>query len=98
MNQFQDLRSSLAGHGDLELCANFKSFEIPIDNWASLTKEKRDRHFKRFMRKSWMVNQRTVTTSNGAVAFTGPGKNGGKKPGQKRRRKMAKTLTKTKKK
>ena len=87
----------MAGQGDFELTPAFKKFEVDIDVWYGMSKERRTNHFNRFMKKKWSVNSRTVFSSDGAFAFTGPGTMGGKKPNQKKRRKRAKTTTITKK-
>ena len=87
----------MAGQGDYELCGPFKKFVIPIDIWASLPKSKRDNHCKKFARKKWLVNARTVFTTDGKRAYVGPGANGGKKPHQRKRKRTAKTTTITKK-
>ena len=96
--QYKDLRAALVGQGDLELCPEYKKYEVKIDVWAKLPQEKRDRHFKRFMSQTSLVDTRTVFTTNGQKVYKGPGKNGGKKPHQRKRRRNAKTTSFPKKK
>ena len=87
----------MAGTGDLELCGPFKKLEVPIDVWAGMSRERRDKHFKCFMKKAWNLDPRTVISSDGCHAVNGPGQNGGKKKNQRKRRRTAKTTTTTKK-
>ena len=87
----------MAGQGDFELSPPFKKFEVDIDVWSGMSNESRTKHFNRFMKKKWLAESRTVTSSDGAHVFTGPGTMGGKKPNQKKRKRNAKTTTKTKK-
>ena len=69
----------MAGTGDLELCGPYKKFEVPIDVWAGMSKERRDKHYKRFMKQPWYLDQRTFISSDGAHAFIGPGQSGEKR-------------------
>ena len=91
--QYKDVRAALVGQGDYQLCPSFKKFEIGIEVWASQPKERRDKHFMRFMKKLSLVEARTVVSSDGRRIFTGPGKSGGKKPHQRKRRRTAKTAS-----
>ena len=84
----------MAGVGDLELTPAFKKYEVDIDVWSSWSKDQRDKHFKKFMRKLWFKEKSTVLSSDGLLSFKGPGTMGGKKPHQRRRRRMAKTTSK----
>ena len=90
------MRLALAGSGDFELSDSYKKFEVSIDLWAEISKEKRDKHYQRFMRKLPLLDPRTVISTDDSQAFTGPGHNGGKKPNQRKRRKSTKTTIKTK--
>ena len=85
------MRLALAGSGDFELSDSYKKFEVSIDVWAGMSKGKRDKAYKRFMRKLPLLDPRTVISTDGSQAFTGPGRNGGKKPNQRKRRKSAKS-------
>ena len=78
--QYKDLRAALVGQGDYELCSQFKKYEVKIDVWAKLPKERRDRHFQKFMLQTSLTESRTVITTDGKQFRTGPGKNGGKNP------------------
>ena len=89
---------AVAGTGDFELSGPFKKFEVAIDVWAGMSLERRNNHFKRFLRYMPLSNSNTVISTDGQLAVTGPGKNGGKKPSQRKRRKAAKTTTLAKKK
>ena len=80
----------LAGQEDFELTAPFKKFEVDIDVWSGMTRERRQKLFDKFMKKQWLVNSRTIVSSDGAQAFIGPGPNGGKKPHQKKEEKKSK--------
>ena len=88
----------MAGTGDLELSGPFKKFEVPIDVWAGMSKERRDRQYNRFMKKVWNLDPRDVISSDGNQVVNGPGQNGGKKKNQRKRRRTAKTTSITKKK
>ena len=89
--QHQDLRSAIAGQGDFKLSDPYKRFAVPIDMWANLNKIRRDAIVARFLGQPCPNNQKLVTSSDGQLAITGPGPNGGKKKGQKRRRKAERT-------
>ena len=91
------MRAALAGQGDFELTPAFKKFQVSIDVWAGMSGNQRQNLFNRFMRKSWALEKRTVISSDGSQAFTGPGTMGGKKPHQRKRRRAAKTTSTTKK-
>ena len=91
--QYKDLRAALVGQGDFELCSQYKKYEVKIDVWAKLPKEWRDKHFKKFMSQKSLTDTRTVSTTDGNKVYTGPGKNGGKKPHQRKRRRNAKTTS-----
>ncbi|KAG1665080.1 hypothetical protein GQR58_019554 [Nymphon striatum] len=92
-SQYQDLRSALAGQGDLVLCGPYQRFAVPIDVWVEMDKSKRDNLFKRFMRQLWLVDQRTVISTDGNLTVNAPTSNGGKKPHQVKRKRAAKTTT-----
>ena len=89
-SQHHDVTLALTGQGDYILSHQFKPFQIPIDIWASITQDKRDRHYNKFKRQTALINSRTVTSTNGKLTVTGP-TNGGKKPGQVKRKICAKT-------
>lgn len=95
--QYDDVRAALAGQGDFKLSPAFKRFEVTIHVWAGMPADQRQKHFKRFMKKCWTRENRTVITSDGSQAFTGPWTMGGKKPHQRKRRRTAKTISTTKK-
>ena len=87
--QYQDLRRCLAGQGDYILCPTFTPFYVPNDVWSSLPKEKRDNHFKKFIRFIRLIDSRTVfiygwQISNDRTKWW-------KKPGQVTRKRSAKT-------
>ena len=84
----------MAGVGDLELTPPFKKYQVDIDVWASWSKDQRDKHFKKFMGKLWLKEKSTVISSDGLLTVKGPGMMGGKKPHQRKRRRMAKTTAK----
>ena len=87
----------MAGQGDYQLCGPYAKMQIPIEVWASQPKAKRDNHVKKFQKKKWLLNSRTIFTTDGRRSFVGPGTNGGKKPHQRKRKRNAKTTTLTKK-
>ena len=80
-SQHHDITLALTGQGDYILSHQFKSIHKPIDILASITKEKRDRHYNKFKRQTALINPRTVTSTNAKLTVTGP-TNGGEKPGQ----------------
>ena len=95
--QYEDVRAALVGHGDFELSTGFKKFEVPVDVWSGMSKESKERHFRKFMKHVCFKDKRTVQTTDGTQTFTGPGTMGGKKPNQKKRRRQSKTTTTSKK-
>ena len=90
--QYKDLRAALVGQGDYELCSQFKKYEVKIDVWAKLPKERRDRHFQKFMLQTSLTESRTVITTDGKQFRTGPGKNGGKNPIREKEGEMPKLI------
>lgn len=96
-SQYQDLRKAIAGTGDLALTSHFSTFSVPIHVWTEITKDKRDRHFQKFLKSSWLRDNRTQTSTDGKLVVTAPGVNGGKKINQVKRKRCAKTSTVTKK-
>ena len=91
--QYNDVKAALVGQGDFELSDGFKKFEVPVDVWSGMTSENKDRHFKKFMKKVLLKDKKTVLSTDGTQAFTGPGTMGGKKPHKRKRRRQAKTTS-----
>ncbi|ELT98741.1 hypothetical protein CAPTEDRAFT_207292 [Capitella teleta] len=63
--QYNEVERSLIGRGDYELCPEFDRFLVKEEAWVSNTREKRERHLKRFLSSQKLVNQKAVPSSDG---------------------------------
>lgn len=94
--QQRDLERALIGRGDYKLCDDYKNFFVNPSVWASRDAGQRHRHFMRFLRKVKEGDSRCVRSSDGQRVVI-KATHGGKKPGQVKRKRTAKTTTTTNK-
>ena len=90
--RYHDVKQALVGQGDYILCPQYSIFKIPIHIWTRLPHQRRDKHYNKFQKHTPPVNQKAITTTNGTLTVTAP-INGGKKHGQVKRKRSAKTLS-----
>ena len=96
MGYSTEVERAIAGLGDYKLCDEYMKFHVPTNIWAGRTAEQRQRHLKRFLNTIKPSSSKLSLTSDGSRSFLLP-KNGGKKPGQIKRKRAAKTKTNKKK-
>ena len=94
--QYADVRKALVNTGDYKVSDSFQKFIVPINTWSNLANDKRTRHIKRFLKQSVLKDTSAVIASKQPIVVQCP-TNGGKKPGQRKRKVNAKTLTVAKK-
>ena len=87
--QYKELERSLFGHGEYVPTEQFQKFQMDPSVWCSLSKEGKIAHFQKFMRQRCENQKDQVTSTDGTRTILKP-KNGGKKPGQFKRRKVKK--------
>ena len=83
--QYDEIRCTLVGQGDYVLCPLFKRFTVPLHTLASLVPEKKNTYYGRLLRQTAIANSKTVTSTDGKLMLTRP-TNGGKQPGQEKRK------------
>jgi len=91
-SQYSEVQRSLFGVGDFELCPEFKHFAMSVATWSQSSEKKRSCHYSRFLHTMTPVKAKVLASTGGERHFVAPS-NGGKKPGQVKRKKMAKTTT-----
>lgn len=91
--QYKDLERALAGVGDFEVVQSMHKFQVGRLTWTNMPNDQRHKLFTRFMRATVTNSSVSVSSDNqlGVPVATA----GGKKPGQRKRKRMAKTTTKT---
>jgi len=82
----------LFGVGEFQLCQEFRQFSMSVTTWSQSTYKKRQRHFSRFLRTIKPIKAKVVASSDGMRHVLAP-VSGGKKPGQTKRKRTAKTTT-----
>ena len=90
--QYRELERCLFGVGEFQLCQEFRHFSMPVTTWSQSTYNKRQRHFSRFLRTIKPIKAKVVASSDGTRHVLAP-VSGGKKPGQTKRKRTAKTTT-----
>ena len=74
------------------LVPDFETFKIPVNSWINKTKEQRDRNLLKFLKTYKPQQHRSVISSDAALTILRSIANG-TKPGQKKRKRTAKTTT-----
>ncbi|CAH1276898.1 Hypp9422 [Branchiostoma lanceolatum] len=90
--QYTELERCLQGVGDYLLCQDFQWFRVHEVAWMRMTNEERERHFSQFMRHKTPGIPQSVTSTDGTRVIT-KRTNGGKKPGQVKRKRATRTTT-----
>lgn len=91
-SQYKSVQQSFFGQGDYILHKPFRQYEVDLNIWCGLPKEKRQQHFKRFQAKRWVADTTTVISSDGTTTTKVPS-HGGKKPHQVKRKASERTRT-----
>ncbi|XP_078674699.1 uncharacterized protein LOC144912839 [Branchiostoma floridae x Branchiostoma belcheri] len=91
-SQYTELERSLLGVGDYVLSQEFDRFGVHEVAWLRMTNDQRERHVRRFMMFQPPGIPQSVTSSDRQRIVTKP-KNGGKKPGQRKRKRAARTTS-----
>lgn len=93
LGQFTKLKRALVGQGDFRLNGQFIKCQVPVLAWCQKTTPQRETLFQRFLTKPCLTNARlTFSTDNQRLVLT-PTANGGKKPGEIKRKRCAKTTS-----
>ncbi|KAK7108117.1 hypothetical protein V1264_015910 [Littorina saxatilis] len=88
--QFNEVKRAMYGYGDYDLADEYQQFAVPYGVWQKKTLQQRERHLLKFSKTLKCVNSvRSTDGSKSAVAPT----HKGRKPGQKKRTRTAKTST-----
>jgi len=90
--QYRELERCLFGMGDFKLCEEFRHFCLTPTAWSQATERKRKRHFSCFLRTTKPSKPKVMASTDGAKHVLAP-TNGGKKPGQVKQKRTAKTTT-----
>ncbi|KAK3101791.1 hypothetical protein FSP39_006376 [Pinctada imbricata] len=93
--QFKDIRRALVGVGQFRLSKNYQHFEVSKTVWVGKTDQERLRYFNR-CRNYNVKDKQIVTSTDGKTKIIAPRAHG-KKIGQVKRKRNAKTTTVTKK-
>ena len=94
-SQFQEVRRALSGAGSFVLSPQYVHFLVNEYAWLSMSKEARDRHYEKFMKHVHHLQSNTSFSRDGSFScFNSSSK--GKKPGQRKRKRSARTASKPK--
>ena len=95
--QYKDLQRATIGAGNFKLAGPFKHHYINPSVWASKSNSEKNQLFLRFLKDSKSgYNSKYITCTDGSRIVPTP--NGGEKPGQRKRKRNAKTTTDSRKK
>ena len=97
-SQYIDAERSLIRRGNFRLSESFRVFEQPREEWRENSKEQKERYMKKILKTPLVKEKRQTSISKDQKLwiYTAPG--GGKKKGQRKRMRNAKTTTVLKKK
>lgn len=97
-SQYIDAERSLIRRGNFRLSESFRVFEQPREEWREKSKEQKERYMKKILKTPLVKEKRRTSISKDQKLwiYTAPG--GGKKKGQRKRMRNAKTTTVLKKK
>ncbi len=91
--QYKQLQRAILGEGEFMLHESYKKFYCPIEKWCKMTQESRERHFKNFLNFTpGIIGKNLITSRDGMCTVVQP-KNGGKKPGQRKRKASDRTTS-----
>ena len=91
-SQYKDTERAFISTGTFSLVPYFETFKIPVNSWINKTKEQRDRHLLKFLKTYKPQQHRSVISSDAALTILRSTANG-TRPGQKKRKRTAKTTT-----
>jgi hypothetical protein len=87
-----DVERAIYGAGNFVLCPGFSKYAVPINVWQAMSNSRRQKHLHNFTIDS-MKQSNTATSTDGKITvLRTPGR--GKKPGQTKRKRVARTVTK----
>ena len=92
--QYRDLENALIGRGNFRLSEDYQHYEVNPALWSLKTKEEREKLFEDFLNdKKGKVNRGkyVLSTDGSRLVMSSPLR--GKKPGQRKRKRTAKTTT-----
>lgn len=89
--QFKGLRSALVCVGEFRLAKTHAAFQKSKTEWTEMSDKQRLNHYSKFRRYVYSTD-RLVTSTDGKTAVLAP-RTDGKKPGQRKRKINAKTLS-----
>ena len=96
--QYKELKRALLGRGEFMLHESYQKFYCDIAKWQNMTIQSRERHFNNFLNyKPSITGKNFITSTDGQCTVVQP-KNGGKKPGQQKRKASDRTTSIKKKK
>ena len=92
--QMKDLKRALHGDGNFVLSSQFARHHVSYNAWLSMTSERRQALFTRYLRDSGKRKQpTTVTATDGSLSVLNTTKVA-RKPGQRQRSRATRTTTK----
>ena len=91
-SQYKGLERALIGRGNFVLVPEYDHHRMDSQVYCSKTEDQRQRRFKKFLREVKRTTPRGVTSADGQLTVLSA-VNGGKKPGQTKRRRATKTKT-----
>ncbi len=92
LGQYCDAERAMISRGEYELAPGFEAFQMDPHMYNNKTDEQRKKIFCRFQSTPCKVLSNTVTSTDGkTTVLSSPA--AGKKPGQRKRKRMARTTT-----
>jgi len=91
--QIKDLRRVLHGEGNFALCGSFSRHHVSYNAWQSMSADRRDQLFDRYLRDSGRRQQpAAVTATDGGLKVLNTSKVA-RKPGQRKRPRATRTTS-----
>ena len=90
--QYKELERALVGVGNFDLAQSMRKFKIDRQIWINMNNEKRKNRFDRFLRSIVTLSPGMQVSSDGCLSVPTSAA-GGEKPGQRKRKRTAKTTT-----
>lgn len=91
--QYKDIERSLIGRGNYVLAKNYSHYYIKPELWCSKSKEERKKFFLNFLKdRKKKVTGKYVKSTDGQLTVPTTS-TGGKKPGQKKRKRSERTIS-----
>ena len=89
-SQYKGLERALIGRGNFSLVPEYAHHQLDPEAYCSKSEEQRKCRFTKFLREGKRIAPRAVTSADGGLTVLSAA-NGGKKPGQTKRKRCAKT-------